>query len=696
MLPRANRGGAPGRNGRRSRGFYWRDSERFFSTLTNWRDGSGCCGAALSLALLILALVSPGAVGQTPVATPRTIRVVTDNVYAPYSFESDEGKLQGIVIDQWRAWEKKTGIKVEIYAMDWGEAVQRMRAGEFDVIDSIVETAERREYFDFTPTYAAIDVPIFFRNDISGISDLASLKGFPVGVKTGDQHIERLKANGVTTVISFPNYNAIIEAAKQHKINVFVADDPSALYLLNKAGIEDEFRHSAPMFHDELRRAVRKGDTALLRTVSEGFAAIDPAELKRIDEKWFGQTINRIGRYLITYVGYAAALAVLLVAGLAGWNRTLRKRILQRTAALSESEQRFRRLVELMPVAVYVCDTSGIIQIYNHRAVELWGREPKPGDTAQRYCASLRLYSPGGKVVPHEESKMAEVLRTGVPSHDVEVVIERPDGSHITALVNIAPLRNGKGELLGAMNCFQDITERKRAEKDLEDAHRKLKILSQRRVKVQEEERRHLARELHDEVGQALTAAKINLQAAMKESDGARSKRIDETTAILEKLLGQVRQISIDLRPSTLDDLGLIPALRSLLDQQGRRASVAVHLSAKDVPENLDPEIKTTCFRIAQEAITNAVRHANATRIDVDLSCENGNLRLHVRDDGKGFDAESSQEQTVGLGLIGIKERAALVGGRAKIVSSPSKGTTIETLLPLTPCGERASRGRTR
>jgi signal transduction histidine kinase len=696
MLPRANRGGAPDRKGRRSRGFYRRDSERFFSTLTTWRDGPGCGGAALSLALLILALVSPGAVGQTPVATPRTIRVVTDNVYAPYSFESDEGKLQGIVIDQWRAWEKKTGIKVEIYAMDWGEAVQRMRAGEFDVIDSIVETAERREYFDFTPTYAAIDVPIFFRNDISGISDLASLKGFPVGVKTGDQHIERLKANGVTTVISFPNYNAIIEAAKQHKINVFVADDPSALYLLNKAGIEDEFRHSAPMFHDELRRAVRKGDTALLRTVSEGFAAIDPAELKRIDEKWFGQTINRIGRYLITYVGYAAALAVLLVAGLAGWNRTLRKRILQRTAAVSESEQRFRRLVELMPVAVYVCDTSGIIQIYNHRAVELWGREPKPGDTAQRYCASLRLYSPGGKVVPHEESKMAEVLRTGVPSHDVEVVIERPDGSHITALVNIAPLRNGKGELIGAMNCFQDITERKRAEKDLEDAHRKLKILSQRRVKVQEEERRHLARELHDEVGQALTAAKINLQAAMKESDGARSKRIDETTAILEKLLGQVRQISIDLRPSTLDDLGLIPALRSLLDQQGRRASVAVHLSAKDVPENLDPEIKTTCFRIAQEAITNAVRHANATRIDVDLSCENGNLRLHVRDDGKGFDAESSQEQTVGLGLIGIKERAALVGGRAKIVSSPNKGTTIETLLPLTPCGERASRGRTR
>jgi len=642
----------------------------------------------------MLALVSPGAVAQTTVETPRTIRVVMDNAYAPYSFQSDEGKLQGILIDQWQAWERKTGIKVEIHALDWGEALRRMRAGEFDVIDSIVETAERRDYFDFTPAYTPIEASIFFRNEISGITDLASLKGFPVGVKVGDQHIDQLKANGVTTVILFENNDAIIGAAKQHKINVFVVDDPSALYLLNKADIEGEFRHSAPMFHDGLRRAVRKGNAALLREVSDGFAAIEPAELKQINEKWFGRTINSIGRYL-TYAGYTVAAALLIIAGLAVWNRTLRKKVLQRTAALGESEQRFRRLVELMPVAVYVCDTSGIIQSYNKRAVELWGREPKPGDTAQRYCASLRLYSPEGKLVPHEESKMAEVLRTGVPADDLEVVIERPDGSCITTLVNVAPLRNGKGELIGAMNCFQDITERKRAAKELEEANRQLRILSRRLFHLQEEERRHLARELHDEVGQALTAAKINLQTAMKESDGAKSKRIDETAAILEKLLGQVRQISLDLRPPTLDDLGLVPALRSLLDQQGRRASVGVHLSAKNIPENLDPEIQTTCFRVAQEAITNAVRHANATRIAVDLSCENGNMRLQVRDNGRGFDADSAQAQAVGLGLIGIKERTALVGGQTKIVSSPNKGTTIEILLPLMPCGERARRGRT-
>src|SRR6266446_2898367 len=144
---------------------------------------------------------------------------------------------------------------------------------------------------------------------------------------------------------------------------------------------------------------------------------------------------------------------------------------------LRQIEERFRRLVEVMPVAVYVCDTSGIIQNYNRRAVELWGREPKRGHLAQRYCGSLRLYAPDGTLVPHQESKMAEVLRTGLEARDLEVVIERPDGSCITVLVNIVPLRNSGGELTGAMNCFQDITDRQSAEEGLRRSVRLLRLV---------------------------------------------------------------------------------------------------------------------------------------------------------------------------------------------------------------------------
>ena len=222
-----------------------------------------------------------------------------------------------------------------------------------------------------------------------------------------------------------------------------------------------------------------------------------------------------------------------------------------------------------------------------------------------------------------------------------------------------------------------------------------LRSYSRQLVQAQEIERRHLARELHDEVGQALTAAKINLQTEMGEGGASISPRLHETVAILERLLGQVRQISLDLRPSMLDDLGLIAALRSVLDERARRASIEVQFSGHDVPENLDAEIQTTCFRIIQEAITNVVRHARATRVDVDLRCEKGKLRLLIRDNGIGFDLGPAQAQTTGLGLIGITERAALVGGRARIISSPGKGTTIDVVLPLTLRDERASRGLT-
>jgi PAS domain S-box-containing protein len=281
---------------------------------------------------------------------------------------------------------------------------------------------------------------------------------------------------------------------------------------------------------------------------------------------------------------------------------------------------------------------------------------------------------------------------SGGPPYNVEFRIIRPDKSVRFVHSRGQLICDQAGKPVRMIGMAQDITDRKRAAKELEKANHRLRLLSRRLFEVQEKERRHLARELHDEIGQVLTAAKINLQAAMKEADGAKSKRINETAAILEKLLGQVRQISLDLRPSMLDDLGLVPALRSLLDQQGRRASVAVHLSAKNVPENLDQEIQTTCFRIAQEAITNAVRHANATRINVDLGRENGNLRLQVRDNGRGFDADSAQAQAVGLGLIGIKERAHLVNAQAKIVSSPNKGTTVEVSLPLTASPEGEDR----
>src|SRR5215475_11075154 len=132
---------------------------------------------------------------------------------------------------------------------------------------------------------------------------------------------------------------------------------------------------------------------------------------------------------------------------------------------IPENGEHYRTLFELAPVAVYSCDASGVIQEYNHRAAELWGRKPVLGDKDQRFCGSFKLYRPDGSFMPHEQCPIGDVLTGKIPGiRDGEVQIERPDGSRIIVIVNIAPLKDHRGEVIGAINCFYDVTERKKAE----------------------------------------------------------------------------------------------------------------------------------------------------------------------------------------------------------------------------------------
>src|ERR1700682_1063151 len=292
---------------------------------------------------------------------------------------------------------------------------------------------------------------------------------------------------------------------------------------------------------------------------------------------------------------------------------------------LRQCEERFGQLVELMPVAVYVCDTSGVIQHYNQRAVELWGREPRPGDRAQRYCGSWRLYTPDGTFVPHQDSKMAEVLRTGIEARDLEVVVERRDGSRITVLVNIVPLRNGDGELIGAMNCFQDITERKHAEKELENSLAQLRALASRLQTVREEESKRIAREIHDELGSALTSLGWDLEGVhallSKSESGLQHQvvldRLEYMRKMVESTFSAVKRIAAELRPIVLDAMGLAAAIEWQAEQFQARTGIVCSCDWSLNNIALTNEQSTAVFRILQEAMTNILRHAQATKVNI-------------------------------------------------------------------------------
>jgi signal transduction histidine kinase len=219
---------------------------------------------------------------------------------------------------------------------------------------------------------------------------------------------------------------------------------------------------------------------------------------------------------------------------------------------------------------------------------------------------------------------------------------------------------------------------------EVSDARRQLENLSARLVEAQETERRSLARELHDEVGQSLSAVLVelrNLSSGLAvQSEEQLSKHVETIKDLVENTVRTIRNMSLLLRPSMLDDLGLIPALRWQAREVSRQTCMDVTVSTDLVSDDLPDEYKTCIYRVVQEALHNSSRHSHATAVRIQVLQKPGQLTLSIRDNGKGFDVKQSK----GLGLLGIEERVAHLGGRCSIHSETGSGTVIAVDLPFT------------
>lgn len=258
----------------------------------------------------------------------------------------------------------------------------------------------------------------------------------------------------------------------------------------------------------------------------------------------------------------------------------------------------------------------------------------------------------------------------------------------------LVPILGESGDVELFVFTLNDVTERKRAEDErrelyvrLQGSHLALRALSRRLMKVQEEERHHIARELHDEIGQALTVAKINIQQAMHALDAPTAgTHLTESVSLLDHTLQQVRSLALDLRPSMLDDLGLVPTLKWLAERHSQTSEIAMQVSAESLDIRPAPEIEIACYRVAQEALTNAARHARASQVRIELARSGRELMLLIRDNGIGFDMTTMLSRAAegeSIGLLGMQERVTLTGGEMEILASPGQGTEIRARFPL-------------
>jgi PAS domain S-box-containing protein len=294
---------------------------------------------AAAFAALAAACLLPAAPRAAPPPPVRENTAVSDDNYPPYIFRDDDGVLRGILPDEWALWEAKTGVRVDLQAMDWAEAQRVMREKRADVIETIFRTPERDHLYDFTPPYAEIHVPVFAHRSLGGLTDPSSLRGFTIGVKAGDSVIGILAAHGIDSLREYPSYEAIVQAAREDELRVFSVDEPAALYYLYKFGIEDQFRTSFVLYTGEFHRAVHKGSTELLALVQQGFTQISPREYQAIENKWMGTPIAWETVFRRFAIVLLAAGAVVLL--LAGGNLVLGRLVRRRTAELN------RRLAEL-------------------------------------------------------------------------------------------------------------------------------------------------------------------------------------------------------------------------------------------------------------------------------------------------------------------------------------------------------------
>ncbi len=399
------------------------------------------------------------------------LRVALDESYPPYIFRDSRGNLQGILVDQWNLWQERMGLSVDLLAMDWGEALGGMRSGDFDVLDTVFRTAERETFLDFTPSYAHLNVSIFFHRNLSGISDVASLADFRVAVKRGDDAADVLRSSGVTHLAEFDSYEEIVDAAASGDVVLFVMDEPPALHLLYKRGIHDHFRRSPPLHTGFFHRAVHKGDAATLALVQEGFDRLTPEELRRIDGRWFGHLLDH-GKWLLP-LAWIAAGGGLLALGLLVWNRALNKAVLQKTAALDrqgkisehraralrESEERYRVIVEHTKDAICIHRNFRPLFV-NDRLCEVLSR---PREDLLAMTDLLML-------VPPEEREALRryrfpVSRKEKASEEVEFHITTSSGKRLLLEAYMTPLR--LGGVRGTLVIARDVSERRAAEQQL-------------------------------------------------------------------------------------------------------------------------------------------------------------------------------------------------------------------------------------
>ncbi|HET6977160.1 MAG TPA: PAS domain-containing protein [Pyrinomonadaceae bacterium] len=343
-------------------------------------------------------------------------------------------------------------------------------------------------------------------------------------------------------------------------------------------------------------------------------------------------------------------------------------------AGLPESDARYQTLIEQIPAVVFMAFLDkGIGEAYVSPQIEAI-----LGFTQEEWLNDpVRWYQ---QIHPDDKDRWsveaADLFLLGNPLKSLYRVIAR-DGRVVWFHCEAKMVRNHDGRPWFIHGVGFDISDLKIAEEALKKSAEQLKTLSRRLMEVQEMERRNIALELHDEIGQVLTGLKLTLEVSTKLPPAEVGDSIVQASGLVNELMARVRKLSLDLRPGMLDDLGLLPTLLWHIEHYTAQTHVKVNFKHSGLErERFAPEVETVAYRVVQEALTNVARHANVAEATVRVWTHQGTLSIEIVDGGNGFDLETVVARETS-GLAGMRERAMLAGGQLKIESTVGEGTRL-------------------
>ncbi len=373
------------------------------------------------------------------------------------------------------------------------------------------------------------------------------------------------------------------------------------------------------------------------------------------------------------------------IVGILGTSRDITKRKYAE-AALKESEERYRSIFESSPLGIFQSTCDGKFIRVNPALARLLGYGSPREVIESVHDIAARIYV---------EPKQGTAILRKMMESDGQIMSEneyrRKDGRKWIGHLTLSAVRDVNGIPHHLDGIVEDVTAKRAMEERLQSTMGYMRTLSHRLLEIQEAERRYVARELHDEMGQTLTALKISLKRAERSMAPGSKTTLHESVQMVEGLMRQVRNLSIELRPSILDDFGLTAALEWYINRLSAKTGLKILFQSGLKEERFSPLLELTCFRITQEALTNVVRHSKAKNVRVELERREGNLHLTVRDDGSGFNVDKTSRRSQkgeSFGLLGMHERASLAGGNLELRSEPGRGTVVHATFSLGPATE--------